>query len=48
MGKKIDIIQKEMPISKKVSETLLRLPMYIDLNLLEMKHIVKSIKNFNF
>ena len=46
MAKKIGSNGREMPVTENVSKRLLRLPLYLDLDMKEMSYIVEKIKEF--
>jgi dTDP-4-amino-4,6-dideoxygalactose transaminase len=46
MAKKIGSNEREMPVTENVSKRLLRLPLYLDLDMKEMSYIVEKIKEF--
>ena len=46
MAKKIGSNGREMPVTENVSKRLLRLPLYLDLDMKEMSYIVEKIKKF--
>ena len=46
MAKKIGSNGRDMPVTENVSKRLLRLPLYLDLDMKEMSYIVEKIKEF--
>ena len=46
MAKKIGSNEREMPVTENISKRLLRLPLYLDLDMKEMSYIVEKIKEF--
>ena len=46
MGKKYISHNTKSPITEKVSDTIIRLPFYVDLDQTDLDHIVNTIKTF--